>query len=107
MSSKFFPTSPAKFAASWCFFEVGFSLFPSLSMQTPALRAVGNIVTGSDHQTQLVLDCAALSHFNNLLTHPRSNIQKVPHLLSLFPLLISPISCLITYSFSSSEKSIS
>jgi importin subunit alpha-2 len=43
---------------------------------TPALRAVGNIVTGSDHQTQLVLDCGALSHFNNLLTHPRSNIQK-------------------------------
>ena len=27
------------------------------SPQTPALRAVGNVVTGSDHQTQLVLDC--------------------------------------------------
>ena len=45
--------------------------------QTPALRAVGNIVTGSDHQTQLVLDCGALSYFTALLTHARSNIQKV------------------------------
>ena len=57
---------------------------PPLSLpQTPALRAVGNIVTGSDHQTQLVLDCGALSYFDNLLRSARSNIQKVRHTHSL------------------------
>ena len=50
---------------------------PPPPLQTPALRAVGNIVTGSDQQTQLVLDCGALTHFNTLLRHARSNIQKV------------------------------
>lgn len=46
-------------------------------IQTPALRSIGNIVTGNDHQTQLVIDARALTHFNFLLNHPRSNIQKV------------------------------
>ena len=36
--------------------------------QTAALRAVGNIVTGTDEQTQVVLNCDALSHFPALLT---------------------------------------
>ena len=52
-------------------------LSPTLPPQTPALRATGNIVTGSDHQTQIVLDCGVLNHFTQLLRHPRSNIQKV------------------------------
>lgn len=34
-------------------------------------------MTGSDHQTQIVLDCGVLKHFTQLLRHPRSNIQKV------------------------------
>lgn len=46
-------------------------------LQTPALRSIGNIVTGNDHQTQLVIDCGALRYFPLLLTHSRSNIQKV------------------------------
>lgn len=43
-----------------------------VKVQTAALRAVGNIVTGSDDQTQVVLNCDALSHFPALLSHPVS-----------------------------------
>lgn len=46
-------------------------------MQTAALRAVGNIVTGTDEQTQVVLNCDALSHFAALLTHTKEKINKV------------------------------
>lgn len=45
--------------------------------QTAALRAVGNIVTGTDEQTQAVLNCNALQHFPSLLTHPKEKINKV------------------------------
>ncbi|XP_039600827.1 importin subunit alpha-4 isoform X3 [Polypterus senegalus] len=44
--------------------------------ETAALRAVGNIVTGTDEQTQVVLNCDVLSHFPNLLTHPKEKINK-------------------------------
>lgn len=49
-------------------------LIPLLShkevkVQTAALRAVGNIVTGTDEQTQVVLNCDALAHFPALLSH--------------------------------------
>jgi hypothetical protein len=46
-------------------------------LQTAALRAVGNIVTGTDEQTQVVLNCDVLSHFPNLLSHPKEKINKV------------------------------
>lgn len=45
-------------------------------VQTAALRAVGNIVTGTDEQTQTVLNCDALSHLPALLTHPKEKICK-------------------------------
>uniref|UniRef100_A0A8C1T574 Importin subunit alpha n=1 Tax=Cyprinus carpio TaxID=7962 RepID=A0A8C1T574_CYPCA len=54
-------------------------LVPLLSHQevkTAALRAVGNIVTGTDEQTQVVLNCDALGHFPALLTHPKEKINK-------------------------------
>ncbi|KAK2094847.1 hypothetical protein P7K49_026263 [Saguinus oedipus] len=41
---------------------------------TPALRAVGNIVTGTDEQTQVVIDAGALAVFPSLLTNPKANI---------------------------------
>lgn len=44
--------------------------------QTPALRSVGNIVTGTDEQTQCVLNAGALLMFPALLRHEKSNIQK-------------------------------
>lgn len=50
-----------------------------LCFQTAALRAVGNIVTGTDEQTQVVLNCDALGHFPALLTHPKEKINKVQH----------------------------
>lgn len=46
-------------------------------MQSAAVRAVGNIVTGTDEQTQAVLNCDALKHFPALLTHPKTKICKV------------------------------
>uniref|UniRef100_A0A8I4A2R6 IBB domain-containing protein n=1 Tax=Callithrix jacchus TaxID=9483 RepID=A0A8I4A2R6_CALJA len=51
-------------------------LLPLLShqevkVQKAAPRAVGNIVTGTDEQTQIVLNCDVLSHFPNLLLHPK------------------------------------
>ena len=47
-----------------------------VKVQTAALRAVGNIVTGTDDQTQTVLNCGALEHFGALLNHPREKIIK-------------------------------
>ena len=47
-----------------------------LPIVTPALRAIGNIVTGTDEQTQKVIDAGALAVFPSLLTNPKTNIQK-------------------------------
>ncbi|PRD28292.1 UNVERIFIED_CONTAM: Importin subunit alpha-4 [Trichonephila clavipes] len=48
-----------------------------VKVQTAALRAVGNIVTGTDEQTQVVLNCDALSYFPALLNHSKEKINKV------------------------------
>ncbi|KAI6229966.1 Importin subunit alpha [Aphelenchoides fujianensis] len=47
-----------------------------VKVQTAALRAVGNIVTGSDDQTQLVLDNGALQMMPALLSHTKEKINK-------------------------------
>ncbi|KAK7939047.1 hypothetical protein WMY93_002373 [Mugilogobius chulae] len=47
-----------------------------LTVITPSLRAIGNIVTGTDEQTQSVLDSGALAMFPQLLRHNKANIQK-------------------------------
>lgn len=43
---------------------------------SPALRAVGNIVTGDDIQTQVVLNCSALPCLLHLLSSPKESIRK-------------------------------
>jgi importin subunit alpha-6/7 len=41
-----------------------------------ALRAVGNIVTGDDAQTQMILNCSALPCLHHLLSSPKETIRK-------------------------------
>lgn len=45
-------------------------------VQTPALRAAGNIVTGDDVQTQAMLQCGLLAPLLHLLSHPKKSIRK-------------------------------
>uniref|UniRef100_A0A673WK02 Importin subunit alpha n=1 Tax=Salmo trutta TaxID=8032 RepID=A0A673WK02_SALTR len=51
-------------------------IFQHLWYYTPSLRAIGNMVTGTDEQTQAVLNAGALSMLPGLLRHHKSNIQK-------------------------------
>lgn len=46
------------------------------SVQVPALRTVGNIVTGNDTQTQTIINLNAIPALNWLLSHQRKNIRK-------------------------------
>ncbi|KAL1956426.1 hypothetical protein VTO42DRAFT_7312 [Malbranchea cinnamomea] len=48
----------------------------STSVQTPALRSVGNIVTGDDIQTQVIINCGALPALLHLLSSPKDGIRK-------------------------------
>jgi hypothetical protein len=48
----------------------------SYSVQTPALRTVGNIVTGDDIQTQVVINCNILGALIPLLSSPKEGIRK-------------------------------
>ena len=49
---------------------------PSTAVQTPALRSVGNIVTGDDLQTQVVIASGALPALLSLLSSPKDGIRK-------------------------------
>jgi hypothetical protein len=49
---------------------------PPASVQTPALRTAGNIVTGDDNQTQCVINCGALPRLLALLNSPKKGIRK-------------------------------
>eukprot|EP00490_Sorites_sp_Unknown_P000550 CAMPEP_0114694422 /NCGR_PEP_ID=MMETSP0191-20121206/70148_1 /TAXON_ID=126664 /ORGANISM="Sorites sp." /LENGTH=522 /DNA_ID=CAMNT_0001989261 /DNA_START=14 /DNA_END=1583 /DNA_ORIENTATION=+ len=51
-------------------------LHTSPLVQTPALRAVGNIVTGDDNQTQVILHSGALPSLLKLLSHAKKAIRK-------------------------------
>jgi len=51
-------------------------LHSSTSVQTPALRSVGNIVTGDDLQTQVVIASGALPALLSLLSSPKDGIRK-------------------------------
>jgi importin subunit alpha-6/7 len=47
-----------------------------VSVQTPALRTVGNIVTGSDGQTQTMINNSVLPALGNLLHSSKDSIRK-------------------------------
>ena len=51
-------------------------MHPSTSVQTPALRSVGNIVTGDDLQTQVVIASGALPALLSLLSSAKEGIRK-------------------------------
>ena len=48
----------------------------SANVKTPALRTVGNIVTGDDQQTQEILRMSALPCLKALLDNPKKGIRK-------------------------------
>jgi len=48
---------------------------PAQTVKTPALRAVGNVVTGDDTQTEHVLSLGALGRLRNLLVDSRHTIR--------------------------------
>jgi hypothetical protein len=49
---------------------------PNASVVTPALRAVGNVVTGDDRQTAAMLREGLLAQLAPLLSHPKKSIRK-------------------------------
>lgn len=49
---------------------------PSIAVRIPALRSVGNIVTGDERQRQEVINCGAIASFHNLLSSPSEDIYK-------------------------------
>ena len=48
----------------------------STSVQTPALRSVGNIVTGDDVQTQIIINCGSLPALLSLLGSSKDGIRN-------------------------------
>ncbi|XP_055087095.1 importin subunit alpha-8 isoform X2 [Periophthalmus magnuspinnatus] len=48
----------------------------SAVQQTPSLRSIGNIVSGSDTQTQAVIDAGVLNVLPQLMRHPKPSVQK-------------------------------
>lgn len=53
------------------------SKFLFLYLLNLALRAVGNVVTGTDEQTQVVLNQGVLGYFPKLLKHQKDKLNKV------------------------------
>jgi hypothetical protein len=48
----------------------------SFAVQTPALRTIGDIVTGDDTHAQVILDLSILRVLPSLLASARKNIRK-------------------------------
>jgi len=51
-------------------------LHPCAAVQTPALRTIGNIVTGDDHQTQTALNCQVVPCLLALLGSSKKGLRK-------------------------------
>jgi hypothetical protein len=50
--------------------------FDDQKIKVPALRVVGNLVTGSDVHTQIVIDSGVLGQLEKLIQDPRSSIRR-------------------------------
>lgn len=57
----------------------------SSPLLTPTIRCLGNFVTGSDVQTQAVVDAGIIEYLNDLLEHPRVSVQNTFSTMRLFP----------------------
>lgn len=55
---------------------INLMLHKSYQVKTPALRTIGNLVTGNDSQTQTVINHQALPALLSLLKNARKNIRK-------------------------------
>lgn len=58
------------------FFSFVSSRHNQQNVVSAALRAVGNIVTGDDHQTQVIIQCSVLPCLLELLSSPKDSIRK-------------------------------
>eukprot|EP00466_Bigelowiella_natans_P019392 jgi/Bigna1/68275/fgenesh1_pg.5_\ len=48
----------------------------SSSLIAPVLQTLGNVINGTDEQTQVVMDSGILSHLLQLLQHPKKSLRK-------------------------------
>ena len=46
------------------------------ALLTPLVRTLGNFVTGTDEQTQAVVDAGVLQHMAKLINHPNVSCRK-------------------------------
>jgi len=70
-----FPSS-SSFSSLSSYYYYDYVRHSSYAVQTPALRTVGNIVTGDDTQTQQIINVSALPCLLALLSHPKKGIRK-------------------------------
>jgi hypothetical protein len=55
---------------------VEFLRHPKIAIQAVALRTVGNVITGTDHQTQQMLNFGAITAIAKLLSSKRKETRK-------------------------------
>lgn len=48
----------------------------NVAISVPCLRSIGNIVTGDDTQTQMVIDSGALAALNELIYNKKKTVRK-------------------------------
>jgi importin subunit alpha-1 len=48
----------------------------NIAISVPCLRAIGNVVTGDDSQTENVIQAGALEALNNIIYHEKKTVRK-------------------------------